>query len=104
MPEMTCTVRWPDGREEGLYSPSLVMHDHLTTGGEYAVAEFVTRTDAALDEASERVRAKYGFACTSAEAQKTEIHARAASFSGGGVVRVLAMEPPLPSTAAQVTS
>ena len=68
MPEMTFHVRWPDGVEERCYSPSLVMHDYLTSGSDYTVAEFVDRSATALQEASDRVRAKFGFACTSAAA------------------------------------
>ncbi|WP_201276602.1 MSMEG_0570 family nitrogen starvation response protein [Marisediminicola senii] len=96
MPEMTVTVRWPDGTEANLYSPSLVMHDHLAVGAQYAIEEFVTRTGAALDEASARVRAKYGFECTSAVAQKTEIEATSLRYRNAGTVTVLGMHPSLP--------
>lgn len=109
MPEMTFTVEWPDGSLQECYSPSLVMHDHITTGDSYTVQEFVRRADTALDEASRRVREKYGFACSSAAAQKEEIHNRARKFTplpdktptspgAAGLVRVHAMEPPLPKT------
>ena len=67
MPEMTFTVRWPDGRVEDCYSPSLVMQDHLEVGAEYS-GRRVRRPGptTALEEAGERVRARYGFLCTSA--------------------------------------
>ena len=67
MPEMTVQVRWPDGLFRRYYSPSLVLHDHLAPGT-YRVDDFRSRATTALDEASARVRAKYGFACTSAAA------------------------------------
>ena len=73
MPEMTVSVRWPDGRSADLYSPSLVMHDHLSPGATYTVDEFVKRASTALGIASERVRAKYGFACTSAAATRSTV-------------------------------
>jgi uncharacterized repeat protein (TIGR04042 family) len=95
MPEMRFAVRWPDGAETEHYSPSLVMHDHLSVGAAYPVDDFVARTSAALGEASERVRAKYGFACTSAMASEHEIVRAAADQRG--VVEVLRMEPGLPS-------
>lgn len=101
MPEMTFQVRWPDGSEASCYSPSLVMHDFLTAGSAYPLTDFVERSAAALDLASERVRAKYGFVCTSALQQKSEILETAAGFDGGSV-EVLRMEPPLP--AAEVAS
>lgn len=95
MPEMRFTVRWPDGAVSHHYSPSLVMHDHLAVGAGYPVADFVARTSDALGEASERVRARYGFACTSAMASEQEIAALAAGYDREDVVEVLRMEPPL---------
>lgn len=94
MPEMEFAVRWPDGTEASYYSPSLVMHDYLAVGGTYPVSEFVDRATEALDVASERVRAKYGFACTSAMQTQESIAAAAGAVDGGEVV-VLRMEPPL---------
>jgi uncharacterized repeat protein (TIGR04042 family) len=34
MPEMRFVIRWPDGRRESCYSPSLVIRDFLRGGGE----------------------------------------------------------------------
>ncbi|MET0448305.1 MAG: MSMEG_0570 family nitrogen starvation response protein [Aeromicrobium sp.] len=96
MPEMTVTVRWPDGRVDDCYSPSLVMHDHLTPGTTYRVDDFTRRSGTALDEASERVRAKYGFACTASAASFERIRATASSFSADDLVEVIDMQPPLP--------
>ncbi len=95
MPEAVFRVRWPDGSTDACYSPSLVVHDHLAPGAEYPVADFTSRVDAAMDEASERVRAKYGTACTSAAATAAGVRSRASSFSADGLVRVLSIEPPL---------
>lgn len=94
MPEMTFEVRWPDGRETSHYSPSLVMHDYLVTGAQYRVSDFVARTSDALQAASERVRAAYGFACTSAMHSEEQIAAHAADYADGDV-EVLRMEPAL---------
>lgn len=96
MPEMTFDVRWPDGSTASCYSPSLVMHDHLEVGGRYRVADFVDRSSRALQEASDRVRARYGMACSSAVQQEAEIRQAARFFDADGEVEVLAMEPPLP--------
>ncbi|WP_127783679.1 MSMEG_0570 family nitrogen starvation response protein [Rhodococcus sp. X156] len=93
MPEMTFTVQWPDGTCQSCYSPSLVMHDHLTAGETYAVAEFLARSRTALNEASERVRAKFGTYCTSAMQQVAELEAAAAQHDPSAPVRVLAMNP-----------
>ena len=78
MPEMHFSVRWPDGSEQRCYSPSLVVQDHLAPGASYDVPDFVSRVTEAMHVASERVRAKYGFACTSAMATTAAVEARAA--------------------------
>lgn len=95
MPELIFEVQWPDGRLQRCYSPSLVMHDYLTSGSNYTVADFVDRSTQALREASERVRAKYGFACTSAAATQAEIASAAAEFASDASIRVVAMQPEL---------
>jgi len=99
MPEMQFAVRWPDGSEASYYSPSLVMHDFLDAGSAYPVDEFVRRATEALDIASERVRAKYGFACTSAMHTQESI-ALAATRNPLGDVTVTGLEPPRPGTPA----
>lgn len=98
MPEMTFEVQWPDGRVQRCYSPSLVMHDYLTSGSDYTVAEFLDRSGQALQEASERVRAKFGFACTSAAATAEEIVTAATKFPPDSTIRVVAMLPSLEKT------
>jgi uncharacterized repeat protein (TIGR04042 family) len=95
MPEMTFTVRWPDGRVADCYSPSLVMHDFLRAGETYDLTAFVARTSDALDIASARVKAKYGFECTSAMQQKSEILRAAGEFGPGASIEVISLQPPL---------
>jgi uncharacterized repeat protein (TIGR04042 family) len=93
MPEMTVTVRWPGGRVEDHYSPSLVMHDHLRPGVAYPVGDFARRALAGLSEASERVRAKYGYHCASAAETARRIGELAAACAPDATVEVLAMRP-----------
>jgi uncharacterized repeat protein (TIGR04042 family) len=81
MPEMRFVIRWPDGRRESCYSPSLVVRDYLSEGQSYALDDFLARTRAALTIASERVRAKYGQACSLALSQLARLEADAASFA-----------------------
>lgn len=92
MPEMTFTVRWPDGATQECYSPSLVMHDYLADTTSYPLADFMSRAVTALNQASERVKAKYGMYCTSAVAQIDALQ-RSSSRYGGGDVTVLTMTP-----------
>ena len=91
MPEMLFHVRWPDQTETACYSPSLVVREHLTPGQPYAVAEFVNRSREALTIASERVRAKYGFACSSALDQLARIEACAERFGDQPDARVVVL-------------
>jgi uncharacterized repeat protein (TIGR04042 family) len=93
---MTFSVRWPDGRVEDCYSPSLVMHDYLVAGECYAVRDFAERSANALQLASERVRQKFGFACTSAAATVEQIQRSAATYRPDDLVELLAMHPSLP--------
>ena len=41
MPEMRFVIRWPDGRRESCYSPSLVVHDYFREGESYALDDFL---------------------------------------------------------------
>jgi uncharacterized repeat protein (TIGR04042 family) len=81
MPEMRFVIRWPDGLAETCYSPSLVIKDFLSPGKTYPLADFVARSRTALNIASERVKAKYGFACSSAMDQLVRIESAAKLFS-----------------------
>jgi uncharacterized repeat protein (TIGR04042 family) len=103
MPEMTFEVRWPDGRVDALYSPSLVVHDHLTPDTAYSVRDFTRRSTLALAVASERVREKFGFACTSAMATTAQIEQAATAYHPDDEVHVLRMWPPLPSAETATT-
>jgi uncharacterized repeat protein (TIGR04042 family) len=88
MPEMRFVIRWPDGRQESCYSPSLVVRDFLHEGESYPVSDFLQRSRQALQIASERVEAKYGHACSRALGQLARIEAKAAEFSAQEGARV----------------
>lgn len=88
MPEMTFQIRWPDGAIQDCYSPSLVMHDFLTDATSYPLDEFMSRAVAALTQASERVKARYGMYCTSASAQIEALRQRSVGYDGGDVTVV----------------
>lgn len=94
MPEVAFTIRWPDGTLQPCYSPSRAIEDTLTPGAVYPAEEFLRRASDALEEASERVRAKFGFACTAAAQQLEELATAAARHAPhlSGYVRVESME------------
>ena len=64
------------------------MQDFLTPGESYALDDFVARSREALGIASERVRAKFGFACSQAMDQLAEIEHHAARFADRPDARV----------------
>jgi len=80
MPERHFKIQWPDGFEEICYSPSSTIDNYLNKGQEYSVADFLDIADKALNEASERVRQKYGYACSSARDQLELIKERGGLF------------------------
>ena len=88
MPEMRFFIRWPDGSAEACYSPSLVIKDFFVPGQSYLLAEFLARSRAALNIASDRVEAKYGRACSLAAAQLTRIETVAKTFADVPQARV----------------
>lgn len=92
MPEMTFTLAWPDGATQECYSPSLVMHDYLQVETSYQIDDFMERTTTALQQAAERVKARYGFYCTSAAAQLDQLRIRRGEYTDGSV-KVLSMVP-----------
>jgi uncharacterized repeat protein (TIGR04042 family) len=102
MPEMHFRVEWPNGRVDRCYSPSYVVEDHLVVGETYRVEDFVARARTALEIGSERVRAKYGFACSSAIDQLRAIEETAAALNPSeraGGVKVLEFEKHAPRDA-----
>jgi uncharacterized repeat protein (TIGR04042 family) len=88
MPEMLFEIRWPNGAVEQCYSPSLVIRDHLAVGETYSVPEFLRRSRIALTIASDRVREKYGFACSRAMGQLARLESTAGHFDDNGGDRV----------------
>jgi uncharacterized repeat protein (TIGR04042 family) len=94
MPEMRFRIRWPDGADETCYSPSLVVKEHLGAGESYELGDFLARCRTALLIASDRVKEKYGHACSLALGQLAGIEGTCAKFADhpDGRVRVEAFE------------
>jgi uncharacterized repeat protein (TIGR04042 family) len=92
---MHFVVEWPSGEIARCYSPSYVVEDYLEVGAEYPVHDFLQRVTASLTIASERVRARYGMACSSAQDQLAAIEAAGQSLAPehrNGRVKVIAFE------------
>ena len=66
MPSVSFYVVWPDARVVDCYSPSTVIKEYFEVGKEYPLTEFMMLAREALEAASERVRVKFGYACSAA--------------------------------------
>jgi uncharacterized repeat protein (TIGR04042 family) len=94
MPEMHFLVRWPDGKEDRCYSPSLIVRDYLEAGKTYKVEEFLDRSRTMLNIASERVKAKFGYYSSAAMDQLGHIETRASEFPPEDAVVVVELQVP----------
>lgn len=88
MPETPFTVQLPDGSFQYCYSPSSVVKKHFATGDVLTATEFLESSRLALTEASERVRAKFGFSCTAASASLADIERWAGSLPAGAPIQI----------------
>ncbi|MEM1109515.1 MAG: MSMEG_0570 family nitrogen starvation response protein [Planctomycetota bacterium] len=89
MPETTLKIQWPDRTEANYYSPSTVIHEYFKTGESYPVEEFLQLSRRAYQEASDRVQAKFGMACTGASSSLAQIESDAQLQSREELVVVL---------------
>jgi uncharacterized repeat protein (TIGR04042 family) len=85
MPEVLFTIQLPDGITKECYSPSTVVLNHFRQGEELSVGEFLARSKEAFAAAGERVRARFGFACSSAAAQLAEIERWACAYPSDAI-------------------
>ncbi|MFM7676910.1 MAG: MSMEG_0570 family nitrogen starvation response protein [Synechococcus sp.] len=88
MPEVRLTLAWPDGQTSELYSPSTVILTYLRPGEQVAVEELRRKGREALQEASERVRARYGFACTRTDEEQRKLENTASTYDPASLVTI----------------
>lgn len=91
MPAVHYTVELPDGTRRQCYSPSTVIHDHFKKGDAMPMKDFITRSRTALNAASERVRQRFGFACSSAMDQLSEIEDWGRTYPADQTVRIISL-------------
>jgi uncharacterized repeat protein (TIGR04042 family) len=73
----------------------LVIKDYFQPGQTYPLPQFMAQVREALNIASERVRAKFGFACSAAMDQLAELERQARRFEaseGTAQVQVLSFD------------
>ena len=93
MPEVRFQLEWPDGKSSTLYSPSTVISDYFRPGDSLLVSELEERGVEALRAASERVRVRFGFACTRADEEESQLRQWVSRYSSDDTVRVIGQLP-----------
>ena len=91
MPVVRFDVMWPDATVMRCQSPSTIIRSFFTEGEALPLAQFMASAERGLNAASERVREKYGFACSAASDQLEIIQRKAEEFkqSSDAVVQVI---------------
>ena len=85
-------VRWPDQSTTQCYSPSTVIHTYFKSGEKYKKIDFVSQARSGLNAASEKVRVKFGFACSSAMYQLHTIESLSEKFADDSVIEIIAID------------
>jgi uncharacterized repeat protein (TIGR04042 family) len=89
MPETYFDVRWPDGQQQSCYSPSSIVREYFEADKLYALGDFVRLSETSLGIASERVKQKFGYYCSSAADQIKQIKQKADEFDDKAMVTVM---------------
>ncbi|WP_010179480.1 MSMEG_0570 family nitrogen starvation response protein [Aquimarina agarilytica] len=92
MPVTYVNIEWPDNKTDQVYSPSSIVEDYFSSGQEITVEEFLSTCNTALNEASERVRQKYGYACTSAQAESHRINELCQTYEHSKKVKIVSIK------------
>lgn len=88
MPVTYITIEWPNNEKDQIYSPSSVIAEFFNKGEILTVDTFLIQCQKSLSEASERVRQKFGYACTSAEAESYRIKQKCQEFDNQMEVKI----------------
>ncbi|HET9073854.1 MAG TPA: MSMEG_0569 family flavin-dependent oxidoreductase [Solirubrobacteraceae bacterium] len=100
MPTVDIRIRWADGTVQDGESPSRVIERHITSGALYPRDELRRRLADGLAAASDRVRERFGMACTQAMAQSQEFELAALQHGGDpeslSRVELVKVSPPAP--------
>lgn len=93
MPEVSFSLRWPDGSQQACLSPSRTIERALTPGASYPVDELVRRCSEALHAGSDRLRSLRGFGCAAALATVEAIAERGRGQTGRVLVESVRRDP-----------
>jgi putative flavoprotein involved in K+ transport len=82
MPEVRLQIRWADGTLQDAVSPSRAIERYVVQSGRYPRQELVRRLREGFGAASERVRERYGVACTAAAEELVALESGAGRHGG----------------------
>ena len=74
MPAVNFKLAWPDGEQQEYYCPSTVIYHYFEAGQQISQSDFSENITAALNAASDRVHAKFGYYCSAASAELQKIN------------------------------
>lgn len=92
MPVTYVNIEWPDSQTDQIYSPSSVIEEYFKVGESISINDFLTKSNEGLAEASERVRKKFGYACTSAQAESDRIKERCDVYDASKKVKIISIK------------
>lgn len=92
MPITYVHIEWPDRQKDQIYSPSSVIENYFNIGETITINDLLTKSNEALAEASERVRKKFGYACTSAQAESHRIKEKSDEYEASKKVKIISIK------------
>lgn len=91
MPVTYVNIEWPDKQKDRIYSPSSVIEEYFNIGDSLEINHFLTTCNKSLTDASERVRKKFGYACTSAQAESFRISEKCKTYGTSKKVKIISI-------------
>lgn len=92
MPVTHVYIKWPDSTEDKVYSPSSIVKSYFAKEQEVTINEFNAICNTSLNEASERVIQKFGYACTSAMAEIQRIQNLCKKYDEEEKVKIISIK------------
>ena len=92
MPVTYVHIEWPDHKVDRVYSPSSVIKDYFKPGEDLLVDVFLAACTKGLNNASERVRQKFGYACTSGMAELQRISNLCQDYDNSKKVKIVSIK------------
>ncbi len=92
MPVTYVHIELPDHKKDQIYSPSSIIQEYFNPGEVLSVDTFLTICTKSLNEASERVRQKFGYACTSAMAESQRINTLCQNYDTSKKIKIVSIK------------